>query len=106
MTCVQEDGAQEPKEDELYEAGWGSPARTDLRGLKKQFIRTNGRNEGNRGTMRLNQDNFGVENRTRCAHPRTDDSAVCRRLVLGMVPSMFGRLNLGQPADDQQTENK
>ncbi|GKS65967.1 hypothetical protein YTPLAS72_32710 [Nitrospira sp.] len=106
MTCIQEDGAQEPKEDELYRAGWGSPARTDLRGLKKQFIRGDGRNEGNRGTMRLYQNDPGFESRTRCAHPRTKDGAVCRRLMLGMVPSMFGRLNLGQPADDQQTKNK
>lgn len=27
-------------------------------------------------------------------------------LMLGMVPSMFGRLDLGQPADQQNTNNE
>jgi hypothetical protein len=56
--------------------------------------------------MRLNQDNFRIENRTSRAHPGTEDCTVCRRLMLGMVPSMFGRLNLGQASDEKNADYK
>ena len=56
--------------------------------------------------MRLDQDNFGVEKRAGRAHPGTEDCTVCRRLMLGMVPSMFGRLNLGQASDEKNADYK
>ena len=54
----------------------------------------------------LNQNNFGIENRTSRTHPRTEDRPMRRRLMLGMVPSMFGSLGLSQRADGYNTKDE
>ncbi|NOU11660.1 MAG: hypothetical protein HOO98_16815 [Nitrospira sp.] len=54
-------------------------------------------------TLGMNQDNFSVEDRTGGTHPGTEQRSMCCRLMLRMVPGMFRRLCLRQPANSEDT---
>jgi hypothetical protein len=54
-------------------------------------------------TLGMNQDNFSVEDRTGGTDPGTEQRSMCRRLMLRMVPGMFRRLCLRQPANSEDT---
>ena len=64
------------------------------------------RNKSNGVTLGMNQDNFSVEDRTSGTHPGTEQRPMCRRLMLRMVPGMFRRLRLRQPADREHRQHK
>lgn len=53
-----------------------------------------------------NQDYRAIEHCPRGAHPGTEQSAVRRCLMLGMVPGMLGRLRLSQTTDGQHTQHQ
>lgn len=54
----------------------------------------------------LNLNARRIKDRTGVTHPGTKQCAVCRRLMLRMVPGMFRRLGLRQSADRKNTEYK
>ncbi|MDN5942794.1 MAG: hypothetical protein L0H94_13000 [Nitrospira sp.] len=62
------------------------------------------RHNGNGATLRLNEDDRGIENRTGGAQPRAEQRPVRGRLMLSMMSGVFGCLSLGQTADGENTE--
>lgn len=56
--------------------------------------------------LRLNQNDFSVENRTGGTHPGTEQCPVRGCLMLSMVPSMFCSLYLSQAANRENAEHK
>lgn len=54
----------------------------------------------------LNENGFDVEDCTGGTHPGTKQCPVCGRLMLSMVPRMFGSLRLSQASDSENTKNK
>jgi len=60
----------------------------------------------NRPLLGLNLNARRIEDRTGVTHPGTKQCAMCRRLMLRMVPGMFRRLGLRQSADRKNTEHK
>lgn len=63
-------------------------------------------NDCNRAVFGPNQDDLTVENCSGSTHPRTEQSTVCGRLVLGVVISVFCCLDLGHPSDEQKADDK
>jgi len=64
------------------------------------------RDERNRTEFGLERDHRSIENRPGGTHPRAEQGAVRGSLMMGMVPGMFDRLRLGQPADGKDTEHQ
>ena len=64
------------------------------------------RQKRNRTALSLNYHGLGVEDCTGSTHPRTQHGPVRGRLMLRMVPGMFRRLGLRQPADRKNAEHK
>lgn len=55
--------------------------------------------EGDRTEFGLNRGHRTIENRPGGAHQGAEHGAMRGSLMMGMVPGMFDRLRLSQPAD-------
>jgi hypothetical protein len=57
------------------------------------------------GTLfRLNEHNRGIEHRTGCTHPGTEQRPMRGRLMLSMVPGVLSGLRLRQTADGENAQ--
>ena len=63
------------------------------------------RDECNQAEFSLERDHLSIENRPGGTHPGAEQRTMRCSLMLGMVPGMFNRLCLRQPADRKDTEH-
>lgn len=64
------------------------------------------RDNFNGAALGLDQNNFGIKNRSCSTHPRAEHRAMGGCLMLSMVPGVFCGLRLSQPTDREHGEDE
>jgi len=64
------------------------------------------RNESNRTEFGLKRDHHTIQNLPGGTHPGAEHGAMCRCVMMSMVPGVLDRLRLSQSADGKETEHQ
>lgn len=72
----------------------------------RQIYRGGYWNGGDGATLGLDEDDRTIEHGPGSTHPGAQHGAVGGRLMVRMVPGVFNRLRLSEPADGQDTEHQ